>query len=434
MTVHVFAGPSLTGSAVLDLDGVCWHPPVAHGDLYRVRTAPGDSVLIVDGLYQHTAPARNKEILELHTRGIPVYGAASIGALRACEHLGHGMAGLGTVFGWYRDGRLFSDADVALMHGDADVGYRAFTHALVSVLSVTDRLVAAGRLGEPAAESIVEVARSVHFGSRTDAVLIAAADRAGGLGDPMRTVLAELDPARLGDIKRLDAEHAVREVLAGTAPDPLADAVAVPDLTDMREWRLLHTPATADPEGPTMLQVLTYAQLFRPDYPELHTRYVFGRLKPEYPGLRDTDAAPDWLSALPRDELVARGVLSEAEAGRFSPAELLERVLVRTFRLRSGRLVYEQFPAELTPELTALATECGAVLELNEHAQRRNPAYHPEDLPERLIDSAFTALWAVEDLSIHALDRGFRTVEEFREQARPFFIAARAAVAMKTPA
>ncbi|WP_370967180.1 TfuA-like protein [Amycolatopsis sp. cg9] len=431
MTVHVYAGPSLTGSAVLELDGVCWHPPVAHGDLYRVRVAPGDSVLIVDGLYQHTAPARNKEIIELHTRGVPVYGAASIGALRACEHLGHGMAGLGSVFGWYRDGRLFSDADVALMHGDADVGYRAFTHALVSILSVTDRMAAAGRLDERTAEAIVEVARSVHFGSRTDAVLVAAA---GGLAEPMRAVLAELDPDRLGDIKRIDAEQAVREILSGTAPNPLTDAVAVPDLTDMREWRLLHTPATTGPAAPTLLQVLTYAQLFRPDYPELHTRYVFGRLRPEYPGLRDTDAAPAWLSALTNDDLVARGVLSDAEARRFSQAELLERVLVRTFRLRSGRLVYEEFPAELAPDLTELATECAAVLELNEHAQRRNPAYHPEDLPERLIDAAFTALWATGELSIHALDRGFRTVEEFREQARPFFIAARAAVAMKATA
>src|SRR5918992_1632432 len=123
MTIHVFAGPSLSGSPVLELDGICAHPPIAHGDLFRLRLSPDDAVLIVDGVYQHTAPVRHKEILAVYATGVPIYGTASLGALRACEHLGHGMIGLGTVFGWYRDGRVFSDADVALTHGDADVDF-----------------------------------------------------------------------------------------------------------------------------------------------------------------------------------------------------------------------------------------------------------------------------------------------------------------------
>ena len=78
MTVHVFSGPSTAGSALLEMPEVCPHPPVTHGDLYRLRLEPGDTVLIVDGLYQHEAPVRHKEILSLCASGVPVYGAASI--------------------------------------------------------------------------------------------------------------------------------------------------------------------------------------------------------------------------------------------------------------------------------------------------------------------------------------------------------------------
>ncbi|OLF11293.1 TfuA-like protein [Actinophytocola xanthii] len=429
MTVHVFAGPSLSGSPVLGLAGVCHHPPIAHGDLYRLRPGPQDVVLVVDGLYQHTAPIRHKELVAAHAAGTTLVGAASIGALRAADLVGHGMTGMGTVFGWYRDGRLVSEADVALMHGDADVDYRAFTHALVSLVSVTDRLVAAGRLAEPDSAAVLAVAESVHFGLRTAAALLAAAENAGQAA-AMRLVLEELRPDRLGDIKRIDAEAAVRALLAGQVPAAPADVVAVPDTSYAREWRLQHTPATADPAGPTERQVLAYAQLFLPDFPRRHTRYVLDRLTPEYPELLAAGVPPAWLDGLAVEELVGRGVLAPGEAERLDAAELATRVLVRTFRLRSGRLVYEHLPPELAAELPELAAGCTRLLELDRHAMAKNPFFHHGDLPVHLVDAAFAALWRTDEVRTHALDRGFRTFDEFREQARPFFVAARAAVAL----
>lgn len=423
MSVHVFAGPSLAGSPVLELPGVCAHPPIAHGDLYRVRLGAGDAVLIVDGLYQHRAPVRHKEILELLAAGVPVFGAASIGALRACELSGHGMAGLGTVYGWYAEGRLVSDADVALVHGDGDVGFRAFTHALVSLLRVADGL-------DPAlAERIMTVARSVHFSERSDRALLVAA-RAAGLEPEMRGVLRTV-AAPDGDVKRTDAEAAVRTVLAGAGrPGPTGP---IPDTSYRREWRLHHTPAGGGPDGPTARQVLAYAQLFRPDYPDLHTRYVLGRLRPEHPLVGAGGREPRWLAGLTPDELVRRGLLTRDEATGLDAGQRAIRVLVRSFRLRSGRCVYEEIPAELRPDLPTLTGQCARLLGLTERAMLTNPSFHPADLPAESVASAFAPLWRVTDLPTALLDRGFRDIEDFLVQARPFYVAARAAVAMAGP-
>lgn len=428
MTIHVFAGPSLSGSPVLELDGVCPHPPIAHGDLYRLGLAPGDVVLIVDGVYQHIAPVRHKEILELYSTGTPVYGTASLGALRACEHQGHGMVGLGTVFAWYRDGRLISDADVALTHGDADIGFRAFTHALVSVLGAADRLVADGRLDPGTALRVVELARSVHFSLRTNAALLALAGEQG-LADSTRLVIDELGAGGRGDIKRLDAEAAVRDLLSGTAPGPPADDVEIPVTSYRQEWRLQHTPATSDPDGPTRRQVLACAQLFLPDFPDRHTRHVLSSLRPEYPEIGVDGFSSAWLDGLAPDELVRRGILSRRELDTLDAKERAIRVLVRTFRRRSGRLVYEEIPPELSSDLAEWTSHSARLLRLNEQAMRLNPRFHPGDIPVEVLDSTFAALWHSDELPTHVLDRGFRSLEEFREQARPYFIAGRAVTA-----
>ena len=45
-----------------------------------------------------------------------------MGALRAAELSAHGMVGVGRIFGWYRDGVVVDDSEVALLHADAEHG------------------------------------------------------------------------------------------------------------------------------------------------------------------------------------------------------------------------------------------------------------------------------------------------------------------------
>ncbi|MGJ9423268.1 TfuA-like protein [Aeromicrobium sp. CF3.5] len=436
MTLHVFAGPSMAGSPELEHDDVCSHPPIAHGDLYRVHLAPEDSVLIVDGVYQHTAPVRHKEILHFYAQGVSIYGAASLGALRACEHLGHGMTGLGTVFAWYRDGRLMSDADVALTHGDSEIAFRGFTHAIVSILHVTDQLVAQDRLDADTAARVVALARSVHFTVRSRGALLASVHD-DELGAAVQLVIDELHPDRTGDVKRMDAEQAVRDIRSEAAGAP-PKHVAVPVTAYQKEWQLQHTSATADADSPSLRQVLAQVQLFIRDFPDRHTRYVLAHLRPEYPQFAVTEPASNtdthrasWLDALSATDLVERGILTSHEAEHLNERERTVRVLVRTFRRQSGRLVFEEMPNDLHLDLPEKAAQSARLLGLSHQAMRLNPRFHPGDIPNDLLDSTFADLWQVDDVATHVLDRGFRSTEDFRENARPYFIAARAFIAMR---
>ena len=67
------------------------------------------------------------ELLAALDAGVAVYGGASMGALRAAELWPLGVVGVGTVFGWYRDGVLDDDDEVALYHAPPERGSRPFT-------------------------------------------------------------------------------------------------------------------------------------------------------------------------------------------------------------------------------------------------------------------------------------------------------------------
>ncbi|MGW6513723.1 TfuA-like protein, partial [Streptomyces niveus] len=107
MTVHVYSGPTVPAVRVREVvPGAVTHPPVRHGDLMRLGAGPGDTVLIIDGLWHQSAPVRHKEILALLADGVAVVGAASMGALRAAELTPYGMVGVGRIFEDFRSGAL----------------------------------------------------------------------------------------------------------------------------------------------------------------------------------------------------------------------------------------------------------------------------------------------------------------------------------------
>ena len=65
----------------------------------------------------------HKEILWAMAQGIHVFGAASIGALRAAELDAFGMRGIGRIYEAFRDGVLEDDDEVAVLHGPEELGY-----------------------------------------------------------------------------------------------------------------------------------------------------------------------------------------------------------------------------------------------------------------------------------------------------------------------
>src|SRR6266849_6410641 len=133
VSVYVFTGPTISlGEARGELDAV-YLPPAAEGDVYRVTLQRPQAIGIIDGYFQSTPTVRHKEILWAMSRGIHVFGSASIGDLRAAELVAFGMEGVGTIFEFYRDGILSDDDEVAIVHGPPESGFLAGSEAMVNI-------------------------------------------------------------------------------------------------------------------------------------------------------------------------------------------------------------------------------------------------------------------------------------------------------------
>ena len=163
-----FLGPSLPAAQALRLvpEVELW-PPICQGDLSSAleRSEPA-AILIVDGEFSQNLSVWHKEILHALALGVRVIGASSMGALRAAELDRFGMEGVGAIYAHYRDGWLTADADVAVLHADADDGYRALTWPLVNGRATVATLRGHNQLASDEAAAILDAAERVHFAQR----------------------------------------------------------------------------------------------------------------------------------------------------------------------------------------------------------------------------------------------------------------------------
>lgn len=203
MKTVVFLGPSLpvaSAKTVLDAD---YRPPAAQGDVYRAVQGGARVIGIVDGFFERVPAVWHKEILWALTQGVHVFGAASMGALRAAELEAYGMTGVGQVFAAFHDGVLDDDDEVAIVHGPADLGYPAISEAMVNIRATFDRAVEEAVIGGSVRDRLLSIAKSLHFPQRDYERILGIAAEEGG-GSDIEALRCWLPTGRL-DIKREDA-------------------------------------------------------------------------------------------------------------------------------------------------------------------------------------------------------------------------------------
>ncbi|WP_287746463.1 TfuA-like protein [Methylobacterium sp.] len=212
MSVVVFLGPSLPREQAARLLDATYLPPVQQGDLLRLLDHPPRHVGIIDGYFETVPAVWHKEILIAMSRGVRVYGAASMGALRAAELHGFGMRGVGTIFEWYRDGRITADDEVAVQHAPEGLGYLPLTQALVDIRASTDSAREAGLIGPEAAAAIVAAARALYYAERNVEAVAARLHLAGTV--PAREIAAWQEHARTDfvSLKARDAAALLAEI------------------------------------------------------------------------------------------------------------------------------------------------------------------------------------------------------------------------------
>jgi hypothetical protein len=118
MRAVVFCGPTLSQrdrAAYAEFD---FQPPVRQGELFLVTRSRPRVIGIIDGYFDGQPAVWHKEILWALSQGIAVFGASSMGALRAAELHPFGVRGVGAIFEAYRDGALTDDDEVALIQSE----------------------------------------------------------------------------------------------------------------------------------------------------------------------------------------------------------------------------------------------------------------------------------------------------------------------------
>ena len=164
MTTHLFIGP--TRCAIPD--GFVVHPPVAVGDVLRLIERRGVTrIAIVDGYFERMAAVWHKEILFALEKGIAVYGASSMGALRAAELDRYGMIGVGGIYRDFRSGKLVADDEVAVAHLPAAQGYAPVSDAMVDLRDGLARAVKARVIDARSHDHLIERLKATFYRERS---------------------------------------------------------------------------------------------------------------------------------------------------------------------------------------------------------------------------------------------------------------------------
>ncbi|MBN8227558.1 hypothetical protein JYK02_08565 [Corallococcus macrosporus] len=211
--IYVFTGPTLGAQeAARELDAV-FLPPAAQGDLYRTALDRPEAIGLIDGYFDDVPAVWHKELLWAMSEGIHVFGASSMGALRAAELAPFGMQGVGAIFEAFQGGELEDDDEVAIAHASAEDGFRSLSEALVNIRATLKGAERAGVISAPAHTTLVRLAKALHYPERSWPALFAQAPREGVPPDELRGLREWLPRGRV-DQKRADALallHALRD-------------------------------------------------------------------------------------------------------------------------------------------------------------------------------------------------------------------------------
>ncbi len=221
MSVVVFCGPTISAAEVRKyIDAICL-PPAGYGDVLRaVEMSPKPRVIaIIDGVFRTVPAVRHKEILWALSQGVHVFGAASMGALRASELHEFGMIGIGSIFRDYLSGRIEDDDEVAVEHGPSELGFLPLNEAMVDIRVTLEAAVRDGVIDRNTESRLADRAKQKFYAERSWANLIDFA-RASDINPLWIDALEAWLPAGRVYCKKKDARDMLAAISDFIATDP----------------------------------------------------------------------------------------------------------------------------------------------------------------------------------------------------------------------
>lgn len=267
--IVIFLGPSLPLAEAKEILDAIYLPPAKQSDLISaVTTYRPDVIGLIDGVFLTYPSVWHKEILYAIEQGVAVYGASSMGALRAAETEAFGMIGVGEIYQMYASGELLDDDEVALVHAPEDTGYCPLSEPMVNVRATFNRAKNEGIIDESLYEQLTAIAKSIYFAERTFPSIFRKA--AAGIS-PNIDKIAQFVKENYVNLKRQDAVLLLETLR--NLPEPLPQAQPNFTLTRNQFFTTLYnrdrtvlrngTPVTSG-------DIAGYAALHLPDFNDIN--------------------------------------------------------------------------------------------------------------------------------------------------------------------
>jgi len=215
----IFLGPSLDRESAENILPAEYRPPARRGDILAAVRDGATVICLIDGVFHQDSAVGHREILSAIKAGIRVFGASSMGALRAAELATLGLQGVGEIYRMYKTGELISDDEVALVF-DPETGL-SLSEPLINIRSTLKNALCDNVIDASAHDAILATARAIFYPQRTYTRILAESQDSIGARTAER-LATWIAAGHAADQKRDDAIAALRQVRAflDAAMDP----------------------------------------------------------------------------------------------------------------------------------------------------------------------------------------------------------------------
>lgn len=257
----VFAGGSISRRDVPPDEDLVWAGPAEQGDMVAAVLEGFENILVIDGYFYTKFPCTTLEVMLALENGVNVFGASSIGALRAVELDAWGMVGMGRVYEYLKKQEIKPYHVVAQTYDEAD---RPLTTPLIQIVYFLVCASSDGIVTREEHESLRNAADEIHFTFLSFESFFRSAGSSGAvppqkvtalrdyyaskgvahfdikkqdalkLLESFRSAVAERDPASLPQVIRTSAQRYLGGLSGKYPPD---QHFALP-----RDWRTTRVP------------------------------------------------------------------------------------------------------------------------------------------------------------------------------------------------
>lgn len=170
MKIIVYIGPTISKQEVLGIiPGAIIRPPAKQSDILSdVENDRPNCIVLIDGCFHHNLSPWHKEILYALSKGVHVYGASSMGALRALELEAFGMVGIGEIFEDMKRELIAPDDWVAVAQSEDG---KALSMAHVDIAATLHKLHSLNIISETEMMAAIEESSLAHYSNRTPAII-----------------------------------------------------------------------------------------------------------------------------------------------------------------------------------------------------------------------------------------------------------------------